>query len=139
MSSAGYETSNPDLTTIDHRAPSVARLFLDCITATPHAEAFRLPDNGGWVSVTWQQVGDRVRLIAAGLISLGVAPEERVAFASSTRYEWVLVDFAVMCAGAATTVYPTTNAHDAAAWGTVFEPLRTRIRQRPPPRCGEGL
>jgi hypothetical protein len=34
---------------------------------------------------------------------------------SSTRYEWVRVDFAVMCAGAATiTVYPKTNAGDVA-------------------------
>ena len=53
--------------------------------------------------------------IAAGLISLGIAPEDRVALASSTRYEWVLVDFAMLCAGAATTtVYPTTNADDVA-------------------------
>ncbi len=68
-----------------------------------------------WESVTWQQVGERVHHIAAGLISLGIAPEDRVALASSTRYEWVLADFAVMCAGAATTtVYPTTMASDVA-------------------------
>ncbi len=60
-------------------------------------------------------MGDRVRLIAAGLIALGIAPEDRVALASSTRYEWVLVDFSVLCAGAATTtLYPTTNARDVA-------------------------
>ncbi len=60
-------------------------------------------------------MGDRVRRIAAGLTALGVAPEDRVALASSTRYEWVLVDFAVLCAGAATTtLYPTTNARDVA-------------------------
>jgi len=53
---------------------------------------------------------DRRRLIA-----LGIQPEDRVALASSTRYEWVLVDYAVMCAGGATTtVYPTTNADDVA-------------------------
>ena len=97
------------------RAPSVARLFLDRVAATPRAEAFRFPDGGGWTSVTWQQVGDRVRRLTAGLIALGIAPEERVALASSTRYEWVLVDFAVLCAGAATTtLYPTTNARDVA-------------------------
>ena len=97
------------------RASSVARLFLDRVAATPRAEAFRFPDGGGWTSVTWQQVGDRVRRLAAGLIALGIAPEERVALASSTRYEWVLVDFAVLCAGAATTtLYPTTNARDVA-------------------------
>ncbi|RZT18822.1 long-chain acyl-CoA synthetase [Mycobacterium sp. BK558] len=108
--------STADNAAIDEQAPSVAVLFRDRVAATPQAEAFRFPDSGGgWTSVTWQQVGERVRLIAAGLISLGIAPEDRVALASSTRYEWVLVDFAVLCAGAATTtVYPTTNARDVA-------------------------
>lgn len=96
-------------------APSVARLFLDRVAATPGAEAFRFLDDGHWKSVTWQQVGDRARRITAGLIALNIAPQERVALASSTRYEWVLVDFSVLCAGAATTtLYPTTNARDVA-------------------------
>ena len=105
----------PDVSKIEKRAPSVAEMFLDRVAATPQREAFRYRHGDGWESVTWQQVGDRVRLLAAGLMSLGIAPEDRVALASSTRYEWVLVDFAVMCAGAATTtVYPNTNAGDVA-------------------------
>jgi long-chain acyl-CoA synthetase len=105
----------PDLTKIENRAPSVARMFLDRVATTPHAEAFRYPQDHSWESVTWQQVGESVQHIAAGLISLRIAPEDRVALASSTRYEWVLADFAVMCAGAATTtVYPTTMASDVA-------------------------
>ncbi|MGB8389858.1 AMP-dependent synthetase/ligase [Mycobacterium sp.] len=105
----------PDFSKIENRSPSVARMFLDRVAATPHAEAFRYPQDHAWESVTWEQVGDRVGNLAAGLISLGIAHEDRVALASATRYEWVLVDFAVMCAGAATTtVYPTTNAPDVA-------------------------
>ena len=105
----------PDVSKIENRAPSVARMFLDRVAATPHAEAFRHRHDDGWESATWQQVDERVRQIAAGLISLGIDPEDRVALASSTRYEWVLVDFAVMCAGAATTtVYPTTMGADVA-------------------------
>ena len=105
----------PDLAKIERRAPSVAQMFFDRVAATPQAEAFRYPHGDGWESVTWQQVADRVRPIAAGLIGLGIAPEDRVAMACSTRYEWVLVDFAVLCAGAATTtVYPKTNAGDVA-------------------------
>ncbi|EID77339.1 MULTISPECIES: AMP-dependent synthetase/ligase [Rhodococcus] len=104
-----------DQAKIDHRAPSVARLFLDRVGTTPQAEAFRFLSGGGWMSVTWGQVGERVRILAAGLIALGVESEDPVAVAVSTRYEWVLVDFAVMCAGAATTtVYPTTKAPDVA-------------------------
>jgi long-chain acyl-CoA synthetase len=44
-----------------------------------------------------------------------VQPEERVALISATRVDWVLADFAVLCAGAATTtVYPSTNPEDVA-------------------------
>jgi long-chain acyl-CoA synthetase len=105
----------PDVSRIDNRAPSVPRMFLDRVAATPNAEAFRYPENDGWTSVTWAQVGERVELIAAGLISLGINPEDRVALASGTRYEWVVVDFGILAAGAATTtVYPSTNAEDTA-------------------------
>lgn len=101
----------PDLGKIERRASSVAQMLVDRVAATPDAEAFRFPDGEGWISVSWQQVGDRVNILAAGLIALGVEAQDRIALVSSTRYEWVLVDFAVMCAGAATTtVYPTTNA-----------------------------
>ncbi|MGH3746190.1 MAG: AMP-dependent synthetase/ligase, partial [Micromonosporaceae bacterium] len=43
----------------------------------------------------------------------GIQPEQRVAIASGTRYEWILADLAIMCAGGATTtVYPSTIAED---------------------------
>ena len=102
-----------DLSVIENRAPSVARMFLDRVAATPASEAFRFASGDSWASVSWSQVGDRVRRQAAGLIALGVEPEQPVAVASATRYEWVLADLAIMCAGAATTtVYPTTTAED---------------------------
>ena len=104
-----------DLSIVQQRPASMARMFLDRVAATPQAESFRYPVSGGWQSTTWQQTGDRVRALAAGLISLGVAAEERVAIISTTRHDWVLADFAIMCAGAATTtVYPTTPADDVA-------------------------
>ena len=102
-----------DLSVIENRAPSVARMFLDRVAATPASEAFRFASGDSWASVTWSQVGDRVRRQSAGLIALGVEREQPVAVASATRYEWVLADLAIMCAGAATTtVYPTTTAED---------------------------
>jgi long-chain acyl-CoA synthetase len=53
--------------------------------------------------------------VAAGLMDLGVRPEERVAIASNTSVEWILADLGVLCAGAATTtIYPSTNADETA-------------------------
>ena len=115
MAGLNNTQERPDTAKIEGRAASVPRMFVDRVLASPGAEAFRYPDDGAWTSVTWRQVGDRVALIAAGLISLGINPEERVALASGTRYEWVVVDFAILAAGAATTtVYPTTHAEDVA-------------------------
>ena len=103
------------MSTVENRASSVPAMFRDRVAATPDAEAFRFPDGDGWASVTWRELGDRVTLVAAGLVALGIQPEERVALASGTRYEWALVDFAILAAGAATTtVYPTTHAEDVA-------------------------
>ncbi|MEU1041136.1 AMP-dependent synthetase/ligase [Streptomyces sp. NPDC005907] len=109
-------------TLIENRPPSVAAVFLERVAATPDAEAYRYPvpaaAGGGpdeWKSLSWAQAAERVYAIAAGLIELGVQPEQRVALASSTRVEWILADLGIMCAGAATTtVYPQTNAEESA-------------------------
>ncbi|MEP7090765.1 MAG: long-chain fatty acid--CoA ligase [Nocardioidaceae bacterium] len=96
-------------------AVSVARLFYDRVAATPDDEAFRSPTDGGWTSVTWGQTGETVKVMAAGLLALGIRPEQRVAIASGTRIEWLYADLAVMCAGAATTaVYPSTGGDGVA-------------------------
>ena len=101
------------------RPPSVGRMFLDRVAATPHREAYRRPVDTAsgttWQSMTWEETGREVEAVAAGLMALGIEPEQRVAIISSTRVEWALADFAILCAGAATTtVYPTTNPEDVA-------------------------
>jgi long-chain acyl-CoA synthetase len=96
-------------------ATNLAALFADRVKATPDEEAFRYLDHGEWVSVTWQDTATRVESLAAGLLALGIEPEQRVGIASSTRYEWILADLAIMSAGAATTtVYANTNETDTA-------------------------
>jgi long-chain acyl-CoA synthetase len=107
---------------IENRPPSVATLFLERVEATPDTEAYRypVPPASGkgpdeWRSYTWGEAAQRVFGIAAGLMSLGVAPEERVAIAASTRVDWILADIGILCAGAATTtVYPSTNVEETA-------------------------
>ncbi|MFE9334445.1 AMP-dependent synthetase/ligase [Streptomyces sp. NPDC006925] len=109
---------------IENRPPSVATLFLERVEATPDAEAYRYPvirpageDQGPdeWRSYSWREAAERVFSIAAGLMDLGVRPEERVGIASSTRVEWILSDLGILCAGAATTtVYPSTNDSETA-------------------------
>ncbi|KES05635.1 AMP-dependent synthetase [Streptomyces toyocaensis] len=109
-------------TLIENRPPTVAALFLERVAATPDAEAYRFPvppasgeGPDDWKSLTWAGTAERVHAIAAGLIELGVQPEERVALACATRVEWILADLGILCAGAATTtIYPQTNADESA-------------------------
>jgi long-chain acyl-CoA synthetase len=90
-------------------------MFLDRVQMSADKEAFRYLVADEWVSATWRQTADRVDELAAGLLALGIEPEQRVGVASSTRYEWILADLAIMCSGAATTtVYSSTNARDTA-------------------------
>ncbi len=94
-------------------AANVAEMFLDRVRKSADKEAFRYLVADEWVSATWQQAADRVEALAAGLLALGIDTEQRVGIGSSTRYEWILADLAIMCAGAATTtVYSNTNADD---------------------------
>jgi long-chain acyl-CoA synthetase len=100
------------------RAPSVARMLTDRVTASPEAEAFRWPVAGPggaetWESMTWARTGERVTELAAGLLALGLRPEQRVIVFAPTRVEWVLADLAInSAAGATTTVYPSSLPED---------------------------
>ncbi|MFD4326881.1 AMP-dependent synthetase/ligase [Nocardioides sp. NPDC058538] len=112
-----------DLAFLDEMPANFALHFLNRVKATPNAEAFRYPvvgsttEAGGeeWKSLTWKEASDMASRLAAGLVSLGLELEQRVGIASTTRYEWIIADLAVMLAGGATTtVYPTTNVDDTA-------------------------
>jgi long-chain acyl-CoA synthetase len=107
--------SQTSATPTSTKAPNLAMLFLNRVKASPDKEAFRYPGEDGWTSVTWKQAAERVEALAAGLLALGIEPENRIGIASTTRLEWILADLAIMCAGAATTtVYPSTNGDDTA-------------------------
>ncbi|GAB3142219.1 AMP-dependent synthetase/ligase [Micromonospora sonneratiae] len=95
---------------------SIPDMFLKRIAASPNGDAFGhpAPDDSGPVWLTWGQIGQRAKAIAAGLRGLGIGAEDRVAILANTRLEWVIADLGVMCAGGATTtVYPTTEPEDA--------------------------
>jgi long-subunit acyl-CoA synthetase (AMP-forming) len=99
------------MTTTSHA--SVGVQFLAQCARSGAREAFRTPSGEDWIPYTWAETETRARELAAGLLALGVQPEQRVAIAATTRVEWILADLAIALAGAATTtVYPSTNAED---------------------------
>ena len=66
--------------------------------------------NGTWTPVTWREFAGQVRDMAAGFIAAGIQPGDRVGLMSRTRFEWTLIDYAILTAGGVTVpVYPTSS------------------------------
>ncbi|HKV21759.1 MAG TPA: long-chain fatty acid--CoA ligase [Mycobacterium sp.] len=75
-----------------------------------HVLMQRLVD-GAWTDVTAAEVAGQIRSVALGLIAEGVQPGDRVAVLSATRYEWPIIDFAILSVGALTVpIYETSSA-----------------------------
>ncbi|OBJ32355.1 MULTISPECIES: AMP-dependent synthetase/ligase [Mycolicibacter] len=70
----------------------------------------RLVD-GAWTDVTCAEAAAQIRSAALGLISQGVAAGDRVVIFSATRYEWAILDYAILSIGAVTVpIYETSSA-----------------------------
>ncbi|RAV33102.1 AMP-dependent synthetase/ligase [Corynebacterium heidelbergense] len=88
-----------------------------CLTAVrdlqrdnPEVVLFNRPLHFEWVDVTTTEFLDQVYAVAKGLIANGVGEKDRVAIMSETRYEWSLLDFAIMAAGAISVpIYPSSS------------------------------
>jgi len=104
-------TTTPDQATASPPARTLATLVLDA-AARYGGAAMRSPQDGGWESTSYPQLGSDVRAIAKGLIALGVVPGDRVAILSNTRAEWTLADFGGLCAGAVVVPVYQTNSPD---------------------------
>jgi long-chain acyl-CoA synthetase len=100
------------------KTTSIAQLLATRVQESPEREAYRYPvgeggDGQQWRSMTWKQAGERVKAIAAGLLSLGLTREERVGILSNTRVEWLICDLGILSAGGATTtVYPSSTSDE---------------------------
>ncbi|MCV7203054.1 long-chain fatty acid--CoA ligase [Mycolicibacterium peregrinum] len=91
----------------------------DSIVASVSAHAADSPDHvifrrlvdGAWTDVTCAEAADQIRSVALGLIAEGIQAGDRVAIISATRYEWPIIDFAILSVGAVTVpIYETSSA-----------------------------
>ncbi len=66
--------------------------------------------DGAWIDVTAAEAASQIRSVARGLIAEGVQAGDRVAVFSATRYEWPIIDFAILSVGALTVpIYETSS------------------------------
>ena len=77
----------------------------------PDHVIFQRVIDGNWTDVTCAQAAAQIRSVALGLIAQGVQAGDRVAILSATRYEWPIIDFAILSIGAVTVpIYETSAA-----------------------------
>jgi long-chain acyl-CoA synthetase len=87
---------------------TLAKVFSDRVERSADRPAQQFKRGGSWQTLTWRQVGDIVRELAAGLIALGRRKGDAVAILSNSRPEWVQADFAIFSVGGITIpIYPT--------------------------------
>ena len=83
----------------------------------PTAVAYRRRGaDGVWFEVTSAQFADEVTAVATGLIAAGIAPGDRVGLLSRTRYEWTLIDYAILAVGGVTVPIYETSSAEQVSW-----------------------
>ncbi|MFF0815482.1 AMP-dependent synthetase/ligase [Rhodococcus sp. NPDC003318] len=93
-------------------ADTVFRFEKEC----PQHVPFKKLVDGTWVDVTATEFATQVAAVAKGLIASGVELGDRVAILSATRYEWVVLDYAIWTAGGCTVSIYETSSEDQAQW-----------------------
>src|ERR687886_497195 len=82
----------------------------------PDRKAVRFRDGDDWKELTFAEVGEIVREMAAGLVEIGIEPGDRVCILCETRPEWSYASLAIGAAGGVVVpIYPT-NSPDECEW-----------------------
>ena len=90
---------------------NVAAMVFEHERDDPSFVIFQRQIDGVWTDVTCAEAAQQVRATALGLISQGVQAGDRVAIFSATRYEWAILDLAILSVGAVTVpIYETSSA-----------------------------
>jgi long-chain acyl-CoA synthetase len=97
----------------------------------PERAVLAYRDGSRFVDVTWKGAHDRVWHMARGLIASGVEPGDRVALMAHTRFEWPLVDYAILAVGGVTVPIYETSSADQIQWVIGNSGARLAILETP--------
>jgi long-chain acyl-CoA synthetase len=108
---------------------TVPKVYMRRVAQQPGRVLVRRRRADGWHDMSAEEFAADVDSVAAGLIACGVRRGDRVALMSATRYEWTLLDCAIMSAAAVTVpIYETSSVEqvrwilqDSAAVGVVVD------------------
>jgi long-chain acyl-CoA synthetase len=83
-------------------ADSIYELFQNTVAARADKVAAQYKVGGAWRDVTWGEMDDASRSVAAALLHFGIQAKQHVAIMSNTRLEWIFADLGILASGAAT-------------------------------------
>jgi long-chain acyl-CoA synthetase len=76
--------------------------------------AMRHKVGDAWHSITYAELGERIRVAAKALLELGIRQGDRVGIFAPNRPEWTIADFAIMSVGAiSVAIYATETTKGA--------------------------
>jgi long-chain acyl-CoA synthetase len=92
-------------------AETLPGLFLEAVPEYKKRPLFLTKRGAAWVPISAPDALAHVEDLALGFRDLGVQPGDRVALLSENRYEWPIVDLALLGLGAVTVpIYPSLTA-----------------------------
>jgi long-chain acyl-CoA synthetase len=81
---------------------TLSRLFLRSCRTHKKPDRMIVKRDGVWEKISTDEVEAIVRRLSLGFQALGLKPGDRMAMLSENRPEWVMADFATLCAGGVT-------------------------------------
>ena len=128
---------------------NITSIITDRVAKEPGRVLLSRPLGNGWQPVTAVEFDLEIRSVAKGLIARGVKKGDRVAIIAKTRYEWTVLDFAIIyCGGITVPIYETSSAEqvrwilsDSGAVALIVESPSLAQLAKPvlPPTCKEIL
>ena len=95
---------------------NIASVVFEHERSDPDFPIYQRLVDGNWIDVSCAQAAAQIRSAARGLIALGVQPGDRVAILSATRYEWPILDMAILSVGGLTVPIYETSSADQVRW-----------------------
>jgi long-chain acyl-CoA synthetase len=87
---------------------TLSELLLNSLKSYPKPEFMLVKRDGCYTPISTQEFGAKIRLFCLGLKDLGLAKGDKLVILSENRPEWVMTDFACLCAGGITVPIYTT-------------------------------
>lgn len=109
------EFHTPALVEVAPDDTAIAALF-DQAEKHPNRPAIAYRDGDRFVDVSLRDFANKVRLLAAGLVSLGIEPGAKIALHSGTRPEFTYFDYAIWAAGCVTVPIYETSSEEQVEW-----------------------